>query len=307
MRGRYAPRDDSSLTTGRVKMNNLPLFEAFAGVPIWAVVIGVILVLSVLGYTGARLWIWAVVGAVALYGFGAPVWLWGAYVVLVLLFSVPPIRRALVSAPLMKMVNAAGLLPKISQTEQTAIEAGTVWVEGELFSGKPDFKRILNEPYPGLTEEEQAFIDGPVEELCRVTKDWEVWKNRKLPKEAWDIIRKEKFFGMIIPKAYGGLGFSALANSSVVQKLSSRCGPLSTTVMVPNSLGPAELLVHYGTEEQRDYYLPRLARAEDIPCFALTEPTAGSDAGAISASGVVFKGEDGQLKLKLNWNKRYIT
>ena len=163
-------------------MNNLPLFDAFAGVPIWAAVVGVLLVLAVLGFTGARLWIWTVAGAVALYGFGAPVWLWGVYVVPVLLFNVPPIRRALISAPLMKMVKAAGLLPRISQTEQTAIEAGTVWIEGELFSGKPDFKRILNEPYPDLTEEEQAFLDGPVEELCRVTNDWEVWKNRKLPK-----------------------------------------------------------------------------------------------------------------------------
>ena len=288
-------------------MNNLPLFDAFAGVPIWAAVVGVLVVLCALGYTGARLWIWAVAGAVALYGFGAPVWLWAAYVVLALLFNVPPLRWTLISSPILKGVKSAGLLPKISKTEQTAIEAGTVWIEGELFSGKPNFKRILDEPYPELTEEEQAFIDGPVEELCRVTKDWDVWKNRKLPKEAWDIIRKEKFFGMIIPKAYGGLGFSALANSSVVQKISSRCGPLSTTVMVPNSLGPAELIMHYGTQEQRDYYLPRLASAEDIPCFALTEPNAGSDAGAISASGVVFKDDDGSLKLKLNWNKRYIT
>lgn len=288
-------------------MNNVPLFDAFAGVPGWAAAAGVLLVLAVLGYTGARLWIWAAAGAVALYGFGTPVWLWVVYGVLVLLFNVPPIRRALISAPLMKIVKAAGLLPKISTTEQTAIEAGTVWVEGDLFSGKPDFKRILDEPYPELTEEEQAFLDGPVEELCRVTNDWEVWKNRALPKEAWDLIRREKFFGMIIPKEYGGLGFSALANSSVVHKIASRCGPLSTTVMVPNSLGPAELIIHYGTQRQREYYLPRLARAEEIPCFALTEPGAGSDAGAISANGVVFQDEDGQLKLKLNWNKRYIT
>ncbi len=288
-------------------MNNLPLFDVFAGTPWWAAVVGVLLVFAVLGFTGARLWIWAVAGAVALYGFGAPVWLLGVYVVLALIFNLAPIRKALVSGPIMKVVKAAGLLPKISQTEQIAIEAGTVWVEGELFSGKPNFKRILAEPYPELTAEEQAFLDGPVEEICRVTDDWKVWNNRELPKEAWDLIRKEKFFGMIIPKEYGGLGFSAMANSAVVTKLQSRCGTLATTVMVPNSLGPAELLIHYGTQEQRDYYLPRLADATDIPAFALTEPNAGSDAGAISASGVVFKDENGELKLKLNWQKRYIT
>ena len=288
-------------------MIDLPLFDAFAGTPWWAAVVGVLLVLAVLGYTGARLWIWAVAGAVALYGFGAPMWLLGVYVVLALIFNLAPIRRALVSGPVMKIVKAAGLLPKISETEEIAIEAGTVWVEGELFSGKPNFKRILNEPYPELTAEEQAFLDGPVEEICRVTDDWEVWKNRELPKEAWDLIRKEKFFGMIIPKEYGGLGFSAMANSAVVAKLQSRCGPLATTVMVPNSLGPAELLIHYGTQAQRDYYLPRLADATDIPAFALTEPNAGSDAGAISASGVLFKDENGEIKLKLNWQKRYIT
>ena len=251
-------------------MNNFPLFDAFAGTPWWAAVVGVLLVLAVLGYTGARLWIWTVVGAVALYGFGASVWLWGVYVVLALVFNIVPIRRALLGGPIMKMVKAAGLLPKISQTEQIAIEAGTVWVEGELFSGKPNFKRILAEPYPELTAEEQAFIDGPVEEICRLTVDWEVWKNRVLPTETWDLIRKEKFFGMIIPKEYGGLGFSAMANSAVVQMLQSRCGPLSTMVMVPNSLGPAELLIHYGTQQQRDYYLPRLADAIHIPAFALT-------------------------------------
>ncbi|MFQ5570414.1 MAG: acyl-CoA dehydrogenase [Rhodothermales bacterium] len=288
-------------------MNTLPFFDAFATMPTWAVVLAVLLVLGVLGFTGAPLWIWSVATALVLYGFGAPVWLWVIFVVLALLFNVIPIRRALISTPLMSTLRKAGFLPTISTTEQTAIEAGTVWVEGELFSGKPDFKRILSEPYPELTEEEQAFLDGPVEELCRVTDDWEVWKNRVLPPEAWDIIKREKFFGMIIPKEYDGLGFSAMANSAVVQKLNSRCGALSTTVMVPNSLGPAELLIHYGTQAQRNYYLPRLARGDDIPCFALTEPGAGSDAGGITSNGVVFKDEDGKLKLRLNWQKRYIT
>ena len=221
--------------------------------------------------------------------------------------NVPVLRRLVFSGPIMNLLNALNFLPTISETEQTAIEAGNVWVEGELFSGKPDFKRIMNEPYPELTADEQAFLDGPVEELCAATNDWDVFKAKKLPDAAWEIIKRERFFGMIIPKKYGGLEFSPLANSAIVQKLSSRCGPLATTVMVPNSLGPAELLIHYGTQEQRDYYLPRLATGEEIPAFALTEPNAGSDAGAISSSGVVFKGEDGHLYLRLNWKKRYIT
>ncbi len=288
-------------------MESLPFFGVFAGAPLWGILVGVVLVLLAIGYSGARLWVWALAGAVALYGFGDPLWQWAVFGLLVVVFNVAPIRRALVTAPLMKAMKAAGFLPKISDTERVAIEAGTVWVEGELFSGKPDFERILDEPYPELTDEEQAFLDGPVEALCRMVDDWQVWSERELPKEAWDFIKREKFLGMIIPKEYGGLGFSALANSSVVQKLSSRCGPLATTVMVPNSLGPAELLIHYGTPAQRDHYLPRLASGEDIPCFALTEPGAGSDAGAITSSGVVFRDADGQLMLRLNWQKRYIT
>ena len=286
---------------------NLPLYNFFADVPLWATVVGILLVLLGLGYTGASLWIWAIAGAAALYGFQAPVWLWAVYGGLALIMNIPALRRLVFSGPIMSLLNALNFLPTISETEQTAIEAGNVWVEGELFSGKPDFKRIMNEPYPDLTPDEQAFLDGPVEELCAVTRDWDVFQEKKLPDAAWDIIRRERFFGMIIPKKYGGLEFSPLANSAIVQKLSSRCGPLATTVMVPNSLGPAELLIHYGTKEQQDYYLPRLATGEEIPAFALTEPNAGSDAGAISSSGVVFKGDDGALYLRLNWKKRYIT
>ena len=286
---------------------NLPLYNFFADVPVWATVVGILLVLLGLGYTGASLWIWAIAGAVALYGFQAPVWLWAVYGGLALIMNIPALRRPVFSGPIMNLLNALNFLPTISETEQTAIEAGNVWVEGELFSGKPDFKRIMKEPYPDLTSEEQAFLDGPVEELCSVTRDWDVFQEKKLPDAAWDIIKRERFFGMIIPKKYGGLAFSPLANSAIVQKLSSRCGPLATTVMVPNSLGPAELLIHYGTQEQQEYYLPRLATGEEIPAFALTEPNAGSDAGAISSSGVVFKGDDGNLYLRLNWKKRYIT
>ena len=286
---------------------NLPFYNYFEGIPEWATIAGIIIVLIGLGYAGASLWIWAVAGVLALYGFDLPMWVWAVYGALALVANIPMLRQVFFSGPVMKLLNALNFLPTISETEQTAIEAGNVWVEGELFSGKPDFKRIINEPYPELTEDEQAFLDGPVEELCAVTHDWDVFKQKKLPEEAWDIIRRERFFGMIIPKKYGGLEFSPLANSAIVQKLSSRCGPLATTVMVPNSLGPAELLIHYGTQEQRDHYLPRLATGEEIPAFALTEPNAGSDAGAISSSGVVFKGEDGSLYLRLNWTKRYIT
>lgn len=288
-------------------MNSLPFFNFLATMPLWASILGIALIAIVLGYAGAPFWLWTLFIADILYGFGAPIWLWAVFGVVALVFNVKPIRRALVSAPIMKIMKATGFLPTISQTEQTAIEAGTVWVEGELFSGKPDFKRILDQPYPTLTKEEQAFLDGPTQELCRMTDDWEVWRDRELPTHVWDYLKDQGFFGMIIPKEYGGHGFSALANSSVVQMVSSHCGPLSTTVMVPNSLGPAELLIHYGTQEQRDYYLPRLAKGEEIPSFALTEPNAGSDAGAISASGIVFKGEGGKLYLRLNWNKRYIT
>ena len=223
------------------------------------------------------------------------------------LFGVPPIRRNTLSKGIMNGMKALGFLPQISQTEKTAIEAGTVWVDGELFSGKPDFKRLLREAYPGLTPDEQAFLNGPVEEVCRMTDDWEVQQRKDLPDEVWQYLRDHKFFGLIIPEAYGGLGFSASANSAVVAKLGARSQTLGITVMVPNSLGPAELLIHYGTEAQKDHYLPRLATGEDLPAFALTEPQAGSDAGAITSNGEVFRGDDGDLYVRLNWQKRYIT
>ncbi len=221
--------------------------------------------------------------------------------------GIRPLRRATLSRGIMSTMKSMGFLPKISQTEQTAIEAGTVWVDGELFSGKPDFKRLMREPYPELTEEEQTFLDGPANEVCRMVSDWDVWQQRGLPPEVWDYLKKERFFGLIIPKKYGGLGFGALANSEVVAKLSARSQALGITVMVPNSLGPAELLIHYGTEEQKEYYLPRLAIGEEIPCFGLTEPSAGSDAGAIKADGELFHGDDGKPYIRLNWRKRYIT
>ena len=264
-----------------------------------------LILLLVLGFLGAPLLLWALAGAAILIGFGAPIWLIAAYAAVMLIFLIKPVRRAIVSSIVMKVLGP--IMPAISETERTAIESGSVWAEAELFSGKPDFKKLMSEPYPSLTEEERRFVDGPVNELCAVLDDWEVWESRELPKAAWDIIRRERFLGMIIPKEYGGLGFSALAHSEVIMKLATRCVPACITVMVPNSLGPAELLLHYGTDEQKQRLLPRLATGEDIPAFALTEPGAGSDAGSIASNGTLFRGTDGGLYIRLNWNKRYIT
>ena len=273
----------------------------------WQVTISAILTITVLGYTGARFWLWGFFSLAVLYVAGASSIALFIVMGLVLIFAITPVRQVLCTRPVMSILARMGLLPTISETEEVAIKAGTVWVEGELFSGKPDWKRIMQEPYPELSEEEKAFVDGPVEELCELIDEWHVWVRRGFKEEAWELIRREKLFGMIIPKSYGGLGFSAMANSAVVQKLQSRCNPMATTVMVPNSLGPAELLIHYGTEKQRDHYLPKLADASYIPAFALTEPGAGSDAGAIAANGVLFRDEEGEIMIRLNWQKRYIT
>lgn len=287
----------------------MELFNALHGLflrgamPLW--ILATVVVLLGVGFTGAPLLVWALVLAAALIGFGAPPWLLLAFAGVMAVFLIRPIRRALVSSIVMKILGP--IMPAISETERTAIESGAVWAEGELFSGKPDFGRLMKEPYPVLTAEEQAFLAGPVDELCAAVDDWEVWESRDLPEKAWDIIRREKFLGMIIPKEDGGLGFSALAHSEVLLKLASRSIPLCITVMVPNSLGPAELLMHYGTPEQKKRLLPRLASGEEIPAFALTEPGAGSDAGSITSSGTLFRGEDGKLYIRLNWNKRYIT
>jgi acyl-CoA dehydrogenase len=207
----------------------------------------------------------------------------------------------------MRAIQALKLLPAISETERAAIEAGSVWVEGEFFSGAPNWQRLNSEPYPELTPEIQAFLDGPVEQVCRMATDWEIQRRKDLPPEVWDYLKQERFFGMMIPQEYGGLGFSNQAYSAVMVKLASRSFIHTATVGVTNSLGPAKLLLNYGTTEQKDYYLPRLARGEEIPCFALTEPTAGSDAASITSEGVVFRGEDGKLYLRLNFRKRYIT
>jgi acyl-CoA dehydrogenase len=284
----------------------LPLFDLFAGMPLFGVILGVLLVLFVLGYTGAPLWTWALAGAAGLYGAGAPLWVWIPYGVLVAVFNIGPLRRQM-SAGVMRLMEALQFLPTISETEQTAIDAGTVWMEGELFSGKPDFDKTLDQLYPELSDEEQAFLDGPCEEVCEMVNDWEVHQRGDLSAETWDYLKEEGFFGLIIPEEYGGKGFSVAARSAVVQKLGGHSVPLAITVMVPNSLGPGELLLHYGTDEQQDRYLPRLASGEILPSFALTEPNAGSDAGAMESTGTVFEDEDGELKLRLNWEKRYIS
>ncbi len=224
-------------------------------------------------------------------------------------FSLGPLRRLLISDRLYGIFRKA--LPRMSDTEQEALDAGTVWWDAEIFSGRPRWKNLLKVPAPSLTEKEQAFLDGPVEELCRMADDWEICdKHRKLPDDIWDFIREHRMFGMIIPEQYGGLEFSAQANSAIVMKLSSRNLTTAITVMVPNSLGPGELLLHYGTEEQKNYYLPRLAKGEEVPCFALTSPAAGSDAASMSDCGIVCKGRyKGKkvLGLRVTWNKRYIT
>ena len=220
----------------------------------------------------------------------------------------PDLRRQLFSARLFAWFRKT--LPPMSVTEREAIDAGTVWWDGELFSGRPDWQRLLNYPKVQLTEEEQAFIDGPTEELCGLVSDWQIGQDMDLPPEAWAHIKSHGFFALIIPKEYGGKGFSAYAHSQVAMKLATRSGDLASTVMVPNSLGPAELLLHYGTDAQRNHYLPRLARGDHIPCFALTGPLAGSDAGAMPDTGVICKGQwqgEEVIGLRLNWEKRYIT
>jgi len=227
---------------------------------------------------------------------------------LALVFLVPVIRRNLITRPLMPLVASA--LPRMGDTERIALEAGSVWWEAELFSGHPEWKRLLSFRPKALTDAERAFLAGPVEELCRMLHEWEIMKRRDLSPEIWSFLKKNRFFGMIIPEEYDGLGFSALAHSAVITKLSSRSVTAAVTAMVPNSLGPAELLLHYGTDEQKRHYLPRLARGEEIPCFALTEPEAGSDATSQKSVGVVTKGTwQGRevLGMRLNWSKRYIT
>ena len=233
-----------------------------------------------------------------------------ALVVVVAVLGIPLLRRLLVSRVVLKIFR--NILPQISQTEQEALDAGTVWWDGDLFSGQPNWNKLLSYPKAALSASEQAFLDNETEQLCAMLDDWDITHVRQdLSPQTWQFIKEKGFFGMIIPKEYGGLQFSALAHSAVVTKIASRSATAAVTVMVPNSLGPAELLLHYGTPSQKEKYLRRLAQGKEVPCFALTGPFAGSDAGAIPDVGIVchgeFNGQQNVLGLRLTWEKRYIT
>jgi acyl-CoA dehydrogenase len=242
----------------------------------------------------------------------APEW-WKALVsipfAILLFFNVRPLRVRLITRPFMK--KYLKLLPSMSSTEREALDAGTVWWDGELFTGGPNWAKLMSAKAPVLSAAEQAFIDGPCEELCAMLDDWDITHRRAdLPAAVWAFIKSQGFFAMIIPRRYGGLEFSAYAHSCVLIKIASRSATASSTIAVPNSLGPAELLLHYGTEAQKNHYLPRLARGDDVPCFALTGPRAGSDAASIPDTGVIVKGPwQGQevTGIRLNFSKRYIT
>lgn len=285
-------------------MMGLSLFIAF------------LFVFGVLAYQRASLMIWTIsftlffILALKFYGLTIGVALGSIlFLALAVFLNVKTWRLRFFSQPIFNFYRK--VMPSISRTEREAISAGTVTWEGDLFRGNPSWKKLLSFSPAKLTVEEQAFMDGPVETLCQMINDWDITHNRAdLPPEMWKFIKEQGFFGLIIPKQYGGKQFSAFAHSQILIKISGRSITVSSTVAVPNSLGPAELLLHYGTEEQKNYYLPRLARGEEIPCFALTSPEAGSDAGSMTDHGVVCWGElDGKktLGICLNWDKRYIT
>jgi acyl-CoA dehydrogenase len=234
---------------------------------------------------------------------------WVIYLLAALFANLPQYRQRYFIPPLLKILQKQ--MPAISMTEREAIEAGNTWWEKELFCGRPQWKSLLAMPKPTLTTEEEDFLDNQVEQLCSMLNDWQiVYKERNLPENVWAYLKKEKFFGLVIPKQYGGRGFSAIAHSTIIMKIATRSISTAVNTMVPNTLGPGELLLHYGTNEQKDYYLPRLAAGEEIPCFALTAPDAGSDAGSIPDTGIicrgVFEGND-MIGIRLNWDKRYIT
>jgi len=284
---------------------------------VWVLVCLLPLLAIALAVWRAPLLVWLVAGAAWLAG-ASWVGAWsatstsiaiGAWVVVLGLFVVAPLRRALISRPFFNVYRK--ILPPMSDTEKTALEAGTVWWEGELFAGRPNWKRMLDIPRPKLTAEEQSFLDNEAEELCRMVNDWDTTQvHNDMPDSVWQYIKDKGFLGMIIPKEFGGKGFSAFAHSEVVTKLATRSSASAVSVMVPNSLGPAELLLHYGTDEQKRHYLPRLAKGLEIPAFGLTSPVAGSDAASIPDRGIICKGMyQGRevLGMRVTWDKRYIT
>jgi len=235
---------------------------------------------------------------------------WAIYLAVAIPLNATSIRRQFISDKVLALFRT--VMPSMSQTEREALNAGNVWWDGDLFSGKPDWKKLLDTPPGLLSKDEKEFLDGPVEELCRILDDWQITQHdNDLPPEVWQFIKDNGFFGMIIPKQYGGLEFSALAHSSVVMKVAGRSITAAVTIMVPNSLGPAELLLRYGTDEQKDQYLEKLAKGIEVPCFALTSPEAGSDAASMTDTGIVckgtFEGKQDVLGIRLNWEKRYIT
>ncbi|HUQ73809.1 MAG TPA: acyl-CoA dehydrogenase [Burkholderiales bacterium] len=280
-------------------------------------IVSTIAAFLLLAYFGAGILWWTLaagallswLSALAGFGFTTKVVLAAVFAVVAAVLNVPVIRRKTITDHILAVYRR--ILPDMSQTEKEAIDAGTVWWDADLFSGRPDWDKLLAVRAPRLSVEEQAFLDGPVEELCSICNDWEITHElQDLPPHVWQYIKDKGFLGMIIPKKYGGLGFSALAHSAVVMKLSTRSGAAAISVMVPNSLGPAELLLHYGTDQQKDHYLPRLAKGLEIPCFALTNPEAGSDAASIPDYGIVCKGTwQGKevLGMRVTWDKRYIT
>ena len=272
---------------------------------------GIYLAYNRIGLLGSTIATGAALLAYSYFGDGGFLWLgllWILFAGMAIL-NVAEFRREKITKPALQVYRT--MLPSMSDTEREALEAGNVWWDGELFSGMPEWTRLMSSPAPKLSDEEQAFFDGPCEELCRMLDEWDIAHERgDMPPDVWSFIKKHRFFAMIIPKKYGGLEFSAYANAMVIAKLASRSTTASSTVGVPNSLGPTELLLHYGTDEQKEHYLPGLASGDEIPCFALTSPQAGSDAAALIDSGIVCKGKwQGKeiIGIRLNWNKRYIT
>lgn len=277
---------------------------------IWLVIL--ILIIGVSGYlrlpakiNQALLFTWLLLIPVT---GGLQGWMWGLWSVVLLvlvLTAITPVRRLFISKPVMRFIKNS--MPEISETEQQALESGDVWWDAELFSGKPDWNYLLALSSSRLSTKEKDFLNNQVDTLCSMLNDWEITHEYyDLPENVWDYIKKEKFFGMILPEEYGGLGFSARAHSEVIMKIASRSIAAAVTVMVPNSLGPGQLLLKYGTKKQQDYYMPRLVNGEEIPCFALTGPEAGSDASSIPDIGIVCE-QGGELGIRLNWEKRYIT
>lgn len=276
-----------------------------------------LVITGILAYKRASLPVWSIsylvyfllVSKFSTLSIASLIVLWVIFLVIAVPLTIRPLRSILLTRRILTLYRK--VRPKMSTTEKEALEVGTVGWDGELFSGMPDWRKLLAYPIPRLSEEERVFLEGPVEQLCRMVNDWEITHTLfYLPEEIWKFLRENGFFAMIIPKKYGGKQFSALAHSAVITKISSRSISVATVVGVPNSLGPAELLLEYGTEEQKNYYLPRLARGEEIPCFALTGPEAGSDASSMPDYGIVckqqFEGKE-TIGIRLNWNKRYIT